>query len=122
MGLFSDLKKNWQESPGRVLLIQLQRHAPRFQNLPVHIKRASILSFISRKNKILKDLDNMTPEGAIKTGIQLQRDGLETIDFNISEGYAIWFTGVWLESMFRPGNEARTAHETMLYLEEEHPF
>ena len=122
MGLLGDFKKNWQESPGRVLLMQIKRHAPRFQQHPAHIKKAAILSHIKRRNQIFHELDNMTVDGAIKTGIQLQKDGLETIDFNVAEGYAIWFTGVWLESMFRPGNEAKTAHETMLILAEEHPF
>ena len=78
---------------------------------------AAIQSHLDKKRELSYELDNITPNGAIKIGIQLQKKGLQTIDINITEGYAIWFTGLWLESMCRPGDDAKAVHESMLLLE-----
>ena len=117
MGIFDGFKKSLEESPGRVMLQLLHSHAPKFQNLPQHIEMAAIQSHLDKKRELSYELDNITPNGAIKIGIQLQKKGLQTIDINITEGYAIWFTGLWLESMCRPGDDAKAVHESMLLLE-----
>jgi hypothetical protein len=117
MGLFNDLKKSLQESPGRVMLQMLQNRAPKFKQYPDHIRKAAIESHLARKQFLLSEMDNVTPEGAIKIGIQLQKKGLQTIDFNVSEGYGIWFTGLWIESMHRSGEDARVVYDSMLSLE-----
>lgn len=99
------------------MLQMLQSRAPKFKQYPDHIRKAAIESHLNRKQFLLSEMDNITPEGAIKIEMKLQKQGLEAIDFNVSEGYGIWFTGLWIESMHRPGEDARVVYDSMLNLE-----
>jgi len=95
------------------MLQQFNALCSKFTNLPLRTREAALNSYIARREKILENLDNMTVEGTFKLGITLQKKGRETIDLDIAQGYAIWFTGLWLESMHRPGDDATTVHEIM---------
>lgn len=113
MGLFSGFKQSLAESPGRVLLQQVGQLAEKFGGLPPHIRQSALVGYVQRRNAVIANLDNMTVEGTFKLGVTLQREGRKAIDVNMSDGYAILMTGIWLESMNRPGAEAARAHQIL---------
>lgn len=110
MGLFDDFKRSLAESPGRILLIQLQETQQKLAQLSATVSNAALLGFVNKRERILPELDNMTSIGRIQMGKSLQAQARKTIDLNIAEGYALWLAGAWLESMERPGLEAAKVH------------
>ena len=106
MGLFNDFKKSLSESAGRILWGQLQDTQQKMARLTEPVRTAALLGFLDKRDKIIPNIDNMTRDGQIELGKTLQSKARQTLDMNVAEGYALWLTGAWLESMNRPGIEA----------------
>lgn len=111
MSLFGDFKKALSESPGRILWTQLQDTQQKMARLSEPIRTDALLKFLNKREKLALAIDNMTRDGQIELGKTLQKTARETFNLNISEGYALWLTGAWLESMNRPGLEAAQTFE-----------
>lgn len=111
MGMFSDFKQSLSESSGRILWSQLADTQQKMARLPEHIRTAALMGFLTKRDKLIDALDNMTGDGRIALGKELQSKARSTFDMNLAEGYALWLTGAWLESMDRPGLEAARTHE-----------
>ena len=104
MGMFDDFKKSLNESPGRVLWIQLQDTQQKMAQLNPNVCANALSGFVQMRDILIPTLDNMTQEGQLKTAKQFQVGARQSI--NVGKGYATWLTGAWLESMNRPGIEA----------------
>lgn len=115
MGMFGDLMQSLSESPGRILWTQLADTQQKMARLAPTVRTAALLGFVKKREALISQLDNMTQDGRIKLGKDLQSEARRTLDMNVSEGYALWLTGAWLESMNRPGIEAA---KTVQFLEE----
>lgn len=111
MGMFGDFKKSMSESAGRILWSQLADTQQKMARLSEQVRTTALLGFAQRRDRLIDQLDNMTSDGRITMGKQLQAKARETLDLNVSEGYALWLTGAWLESMDRPGIDAARTHE-----------
>lgn len=111
MGLFDDFKKSLAESPGRVLWTQLQDTQQKMSRLSEPVRTNALLGFLRKRDTLIRRIDNMTSDGRVEMGKQFQVKARETLNLNVSEGYALWLTGAWLESMDRPGIEAARVHE-----------
>lgn len=111
MGLFGDFRQSLQESAGRILWGQLQDTARKLTNLENGIRAKSMAGFLDKRKRLIPLLSNMSADGRIETGIRLQKEAKQTFDMNVSEGYALWLTGAWLESMERPGIDAVKTHD-----------
>lgn len=106
MGFFDDLKQSLSESPGRILWAQLADTQQKMARLAPSICNAALLGYVKKREALIGQIDNMTQDGRIKLGRQLQTEAKRVLDMNVSEGYALWLTGAWLESMNRPGLDA----------------
>ena len=106
MGLFGDFKKSLSESPGRILLGQLQDTQQKMARLNPDISANALAGFVAIRDHLIPTLDNMTQEGKLRTAKQIQDNARQTLDLDVGKGYALWLTGAWLESMNRPGIEA----------------
>ena len=113
MGMFGDFKKSMSESAGRILWSQLADTQQKMARLSEPVRTNALLGFVHKRDRLIDLLDNMTSDGRIAMGKQLQSKARETLDLNVSEGYALWLTGAWLESMDRPGLEAARTHEVL---------
>jgi hypothetical protein len=111
MGLFGDFKKSLAESAGRILWSQLQDTQQKMARLTEPVRTAALLGFLEKRDRLISNLDNMTSDGRIDLGKSLQSKARQTLDLNVAEGYALWLTGAWLESMNRPGIEAARVFE-----------
>ena len=111
MGMFDDFKRSLAESPGRVLWTQLQDTQQRMARLSEPVCTAALLGFMQKRDRIVPSLNNMTSDGRISLGRTLQKKARETFDLNVSEGYALWLAGAWLETVELPGPDAAKAHE-----------
>ena len=109
--MFDDFKKSLAESPGRILWAQLQETQQKMSRLTEPVRTNALLGFGEKRERLIPALDNMTSTGRIEMGKHLQTKARETLNSNVSEGYALWLTGVWLETMDRPGIEAARTHE-----------
>lgn len=111
MGMFDDFKKSLAESPGRILWTQLQDTQQKMSRLNESVRTNALLGFMQKRDRLISELDNMTSQGRTDMGKLLQAKARATLDLNVSEGYALWLAGAWLESMDRPGIDAARAHE-----------
>lgn len=106
MGLFGDFKKSLSESPGRILLGQLQDTQQKMARLNPDISANALAGFVAMRDHLIPTLDNMTQEGKLRTAKQIQDNARQTLDLDVGKGYPLWLTGAWLESMNRLGIEA----------------
>jgi hypothetical protein len=111
MGLFSEFKQSLRESAGRILWSQLKDTKAKLIRLPGEVRAQALMGFVDKREKLIPKLDNMSSEGRIEMGTLLQKKARETFNMNMSEGYALWLTGAWIESMNRPGPEAEQTYE-----------
>lgn len=111
MGLLSDFKQSFSESPGRILWSQLADTRGKLVGLSDNVRAAALMGFVDKRNLLLARLDNMSSAGKIELGITLQKRARETFNLDMSEGYALWMTGAWLESMERPRLDAARTHD-----------
>lgn len=111
MGIFGDLKKSLAESPGRILLSQLADIQQQMATCPESLRTAILMGFVEKRGRLLGSLGNWSANGRIETGKALQKQGRQTFDMNVTEGFALWLAGAWLESMERPGVEAAKVHD-----------
>lgn len=111
MGILSDLKRSLSESPGRILWEQLQDAQLKMRGLSEAVRTSALIGFSDNCSRIAPTIDNMTRDGRIKLGRSLQDKGKDVLDMNVSEGYSLWLTGAWLESMNRQGLEAARTFE-----------
>ena len=109
--MFSDFKQSLAESAGRILWSQLQDTQQKMSRLTESVSTNALLGFMQKRDKLIPALDNMTRDGRIEMGKLLQSKARETLNLNVSEGYALWLAGAWLESMDRPGIDAAKVHE-----------
>jgi len=110
MGLFDSFKQASAESPGRVMLIQLETARERMAAMTDAIQEQILADFFQKREKILTRLSNMTTEGILKTGKDLQIAGNKLIRTIPVEGYPLLLVGMWLESGYRPGRPAAEVH------------
>ena len=113
MGWFTDFKQTLDESPGRILWGQLGDTAKKLRHLPEPVATAAYLGFLHKRALLRARLANMSPDGRIATGITLQKRARDTFDLDLAEGYALWLTGAWLETMDRPGPDATRTHQAL---------
>ena len=113
MGIFGDFKKSLSESPGRILLSQLKDTEEKLFKLSDPIAKTVLIGFAKKRQLLLVSLNNWTSDGCIQMGKTLQTQARQTLDMNVSEGYALWLAGAWLESMNRPGPEAAQVHKEL---------
>lgn len=106
MGIFGDFRKSLAKGPGRVLWAQLQDTQQKMSRLTDPVRTNALLGFVEKRERLIPALDNMTSTGRIDTGRNLQKKARETLDSNVSEGYALWLAGAWLEAMDQPGIDA----------------
>ena len=104
--MFNDLKKSLAESPGRVLWAQLRDTHQKMSRLTDPVRTNALLGFVAKRERLIPALDNMTSTGRIDMGKHLQAKARETLNSNVSEGYALWLAGAWLEAMDQPGIDA----------------
>jgi hypothetical protein len=109
--MFDDFKRSLSESAGRILWSQLADTQQKMARLSEPVRTAALLGFLHKRDKLVDMLDNMTSDGRIEVGKNLQSKARATLDLNVAEGYALWLTGAWLESMDRPGLDAAKTHE-----------
>jgi hypothetical protein len=119
MGLFGDFKQSLSESAGRILWDQLQDTQRKLANLPDQVRADALMKFVSGRAALLPQLDNMSTDGKIKIGIELQKRARATFDLNMAAGYGYWLTGAWIESMVRPGLQAAQTFDYLDGLAEE---
>ena len=118
MGLFSEFRQSLQESAGRILWGQLQDTVKKLANLEDGVRANALGGFLNKRKRLVPSVSNMSANGRIETGIRLQKEAKQTFDLNVSEGYALWLTGAWLESMDRPGADAAKTHDYLNSLAE----
>lgn len=106
MGLIGDFKQSLRESAGRILWGQLQDTMVKLDSLEEAIRNRALSGFHDKCVRFAPYLDNMSVDGRIETAIRFQKEARKTFDLNMAEGYALWLTGAWLESMNRPGPDA----------------
>lgn len=111
MGILGDFKRSLAESAGRILLSQLADTQQKMAQLPEPIRTAALMGFVDKRRNLLANFGNWSSDGRIEMGKSLQKKARETFDMNVSEGYALWLAGAWLESMERPGSEAGEVHD-----------
>jgi hypothetical protein len=111
VGMFDDFKKSLSESPGRILWSQLADTQQKMARLTEPVRTAALMGFMGKREKLVGMLDNMTSHGRLDLAKQLQAKAKQTVDLDVAEGYALWLTGAWLESMDRPGIDAARTHE-----------
>ena len=110
MGLFDAFKQVHAEGPGRVMMIQLNKAKSSMASMSESTRGQVLMDFTDKREDLLKRLVNMTPEGELKTGLDLQVAGNRLLKTAPLEGYPLLLVGMWLESGRRPGAEAYTVH------------
>lgn len=110
MGIFDSFKQASAESPGRVMLIQLETAKKKMEGMSDAIQNQILADFFQKRETIIPRLSNMTTEGILKTGKDLQIAGNKLIRSIPVEGYPLLLVGIWLESGYRPGTPAAEVH------------
>ena len=113
MGLFSMMREANEEAHGTRLRQHLDDTLMRMAQLNDQVRGTALMRFADKREKLLSNLPNMSKEGVIKMGRFLQSKARETFDLNIAEGYALWLTGAWAESMQRESGIAQGVHEQL---------
>lgn len=111
MGLFDSFKQAAAESPGRVMLIQLESAREKISVMPNAMREQILTDFLQKRESIIARLANMTNEGILKTGKDLQIAGNKMIRTIPAEGYPLLLVGMWLESGYRPGTSAAEVYK-----------
>jgi hypothetical protein len=68
MGLFDSFKQAAAESPGRVMVIQLDTAREKIGVMSDAIQEQILADFFQKRENIIARLSNMTNEGILKTG------------------------------------------------------
>ena len=110
MGLFDAFKQVQAEGPGRVMMIQLNKAKTSMSSMNETMRGKVLLDFTDKREGLLMRLVNMTPDGEVKAGLDLQVAGNRLLKSAPLEGYPLLLVGMWLESGRRPGAEAYTVH------------
>lgn len=111
MGLFDAFRQVHAESPGRVMMIQLNNAKSGMASMSESVRGQVLFDFTDKREELLGRLVNMTPEGELKTGSDLQLAGNRLLKTAPLEGYPLLLAGLWLESGRRPGPQAYTVHK-----------
>jgi hypothetical protein len=77
------------------------------------VANGALLLFAENRRKQLELIDNISSKGRIELGKKLQREARTTFNLNMTDGFALWLTGAWLESMERPGLDAIRTYDTL---------
>jgi hypothetical protein len=110
MGIFDSFKQANAESPGRVMMMQLQSAQQKMGIMNEAMRGQVLADFFHRRENIIPRLSNMTTEGAQKTGKDFQIAGNKLIRTSPVDGYPLLLVGMWLESGYRPGESAAAVH------------
>jgi hypothetical protein len=110
MGLFDSFKQAAAESPGRVMVIQLDTAREKIGVMSDAIQEQILADFFQKRENIIARLSNMTNEGILKTGKDLQIAGNKLIRTIPVDGYPLLLVGMWLESGYRPGRPPAEVH------------
>jgi len=113
MGFFSELKQIAKESHGRVLSKQIYQRMGELDSVSERVRFAALMGFAAKRYPFKERIDNFSKSGCIEMGADLQRIGQRTLKLNQAEGYALWLTGAWLESLSRNGPEILMAREVL---------
>lgn len=106
MGIFDSFKQASAESPGRVMLMQLESAQQKMGIMNNAVRGEILADFFHRRENIIPRLSNMTMEGIHKSGKDFQIAGNKLIRTSPVEGYPLLLVGMWLESGYRPGESA----------------
>jgi len=110
MGLFDSFKQSAAESPGRVMLFQLESAREKMGLMTAATQEKILTDFFQKRESIISRLPNMTNDGILKTGKDLQIAGNKLIRTIPVEGYPLLLVGMWVESGYRPGTPAAEVH------------
>jgi hypothetical protein len=111
MGLFDSFRQAAGESPGRVLLSTVESAREQMAGLSQRDKSLILQAFVEKREALITRRENITLAGVLHTSMDLQRAGNKLKKTSPLEGYPLLLAGVWLESKYRPGQAAVTAHE-----------
>lgn len=113
MGFFSALKEAAENSHGEKLWAFLQDTLRQMGIQTDEVRDEALVRFVEKRSNLIAHLPQMTKEGRVKMGKFLQAEARKKYDTHLSEGYALWLAGAWLESIERPGVKAGMTHEAL---------
>ena len=117
MGIFSALKnvalEANEEAHGARLESGLQSTMTGLQSLQDNVRPEALIGFLVKRQRILGPMSNWSREGCIQVARALQDEARKHYDFNITESYACWMAGAWLESSIRNSTRASAVHKSL---------
>ncbi len=120
MGIFDSFKQAKAESPGRVMMIFLKDAVPAMASMNDAMREQILRDFCGKRENLLPRLSNMTIEGLLKTSKDFTVAGNRLKRAAPLDGYPLLLTGMWLESRYRPGEDAASVHKYLNALALEH--
>jgi hypothetical protein len=113
MGFFSESKQIAKESHGRVLSMQIYQRMGELNSVSERVRFAALMGFAAKRYPFKGKIETFSKSDCIEMGADLQRIGQSKLKLNQAEGYALWLTGAWLESLSRNGPEILMAREML---------
>lgn len=117
MGIFDSIKKSIQEASEDAISERLNQDLPltlrMIDELSPHLKEYTIHKFLENRERILKEIENWSPDGIISLSKEFFKSARNHKDFNRKESLACALTGIWLESGARQHDKSRNVFYTI---------
>ena len=95
---------------GAVLLREYKSTMQGIQGFNEKVLALTLINYVDKVSKLRAHSENWTREGCIKMARTLHKEARKCLDFNMTEAYALWMAGAWLETKWRTSPEADFVH------------
>lgn len=114
----------WDSLKNTVVEANENAHAERLHNdlgitlrmvdqLPAHLRSESLMTFLEFREKVIKDIQNWSYEGALKVAKDFFGKARELQHLNKKDSLAFAMAGLWLEGALRKNPKAELVHDHM---------
>lgn len=117
MGLFSIIKDahaaGMEQAHGARLLESTHARFLEMERLEPRLQYIAMSGYLQIREKIQNELAHSPKETRIKIGRLMQSQALESMKYNLAEGYAKLLAGMWLESQELGALNAQQAYSLL---------
>lgn len=108
--MFKLVKQVWQQTRADIIESDIEKTMKMLISGGEDVMKIYAEHLIKYHSAVSEKKPNMTKEGQVKMGKELQKKARLVIDVEMAQASAMWMVGAWLETAHLPSEKAEEAH------------